>query len=253
MPKNKLFLNSKLKLDRAKKHIIELNNDIINYVKSKPYRVVIESDPKSPNHLWTLRVRHEVPCHFSAIIGDAIHNMRSALDLLASDLVRANNGNVKNVYFPFANDANSLEDAIEIRKIARAGEDVVNIIRSLKPYKGGNDRLRAIHDLDITDKHKALIPSLHHVGIKNFAMSNHTGGSLIINLRCGPIKDGMVLMSLPPANNVKIGQYFQPSFHITFGEGQPLEGTPLLETLEDFAKIVDEIISTFSTHIANKI
>ena len=249
---NDYFFASKLKIDRAKCHIIELNNAIINYIKSKPYRVVVEQDSKSPNHLWTLRVRNEVPCHFSVIIGDAIHNLRSSLDLLASTLVEMNGGNTKDVYFPFGDNVDGLESAIKKRHIDRAGEDVVEIIRSLQPYKGGNEMLRAIHDLNITDKHKALIPATHYVGIKNFQMINASGPLITINgLHVGPIKDGKVLMNLPPAINIKVGQYFQPSFKITFGQGQPLEGQPILETLHNLAKIVNDIIGTFEANIVD--
>lgn len=247
------FFSSKLKVNRAKRHIVELNNNIIDYIKSKPYRVVVEQDTKSTNHLWTLRVRNEVPPDFAVIIGDAIHNLRSALDLLASTLVGLSGESTKDVYFPFVDSFDCMESAIKKRHIDRAGEDIVEIIRSLKPYKGGNEMLRAIHDLDITDKHKTLIPATHYVGIKNFQMVNASGPLITINnLRVGPIKDGQIIMSLPPARNIKVGQYFQPSFEITFGEGQPLERKPILETLHELAKIVNDIIDLFSVHISNK-
>lgn len=241
---------SKLKTGRAKSHIRELDNGIIDYLKTKPYRVVIEQDPNSPNHLWTLRVRNDVPHTFSAIIGDAIHNLRASLDLLASDLVAANGGSTNNVYFPFAEDVDSFERMIKERHVDRAGEDVVEIIRSLKPYKGGNDMLRAIHDLDITDKHKTIIPTLHYVGIKDLRMRNASGPILTIsNMHVGPIEDGKILMSLPPANNIKVGQYFQPSLKITFGNDQPMSGEPVVGALHEFVKVIDDIINTFEAFI----
>jgi hypothetical protein len=248
--KHNPFIASKLKVDRAKSHIREINNNIIDYLKTKPYRVVVEQDSNSPNHLWTLRVRNEVPQNLSAIIGDAIHNLRASLDLLASDLVDIAGENTNNVYFPFGDDLDGFERMIKKRHIDRAGENVVKIIRSLNPYKGGNELLRAIHDLDITDKHKALIPAMYYVGIKSFKMVNPSGPMLTIsNMHVGPIKDGHILMSLPPANNVKVGQYFQPSFKITFGDGQPLQGEPIIETLHQFVQLVDGIIDTFTVYV----
>ena len=64
------FFSSKLKVDRATRHIRELNREIVGYIKSKPYRVVVEQDPNSPNQLWTLRVRKAVPLQIPAILGD---------------------------------------------------------------------------------------------------------------------------------------------------------------------------------------
>src|SRR3990172_1903198 len=135
--KDDKFFSSKLKIERAKRHILELSNEIVSYLKTKPFRVVVEKDPDSSNHLWTLRVKNEVPCHLSVIIVDAIHNLRASLDLLASDLVSMAGGNTKNVYFPFGDDADGLERMIKQKRLDRAGDDIVEIVRSLKPYRGG--------------------------------------------------------------------------------------------------------------------
>ncbi len=254
MKTHNFLLASKLKIERAKSHIRELDNSIIDYLKTKPYRIVVEQDPNSSNHLWTLRVRNNIPHIFSAIIGDAIHNLRASLDLLASDLVAAKGESVNNVYFPFGDDIDGFERMVQKRHIDRAGKDIVEIIRSLKPYKGGNDMLRAIHDLDITDKHKAIIPTLHYVGIKGFHMSNASGPILTIsNMHVGPIKDGHVIMSLPPANNIKVGQYFLPSLKITFGNDQPMSGETIIDTLHKFVKMIDDIIHTFELFILEKV
>ncbi len=251
--KDDKFFRSKLKIERAKRHIQELSNGIVDYLKARPFRVVVEKDPNSPNHLWTLRVKNEVPCHLSAIIGDAIHNLRASLDLLASDLVSMAGGSTKNVYFPFGDDADGFEEMIKKRHLDQAGDDVVEMVRSLKPYKGGNELLRTIHDLDITDKHKTLIPTAHYAGIKNFQMLNASGPLLTINnMHCGPIRDGMVLMSLPPARNVSIGQTFQPSLRITLNEGPLARDKDIIEALKEFTSLIERIVRTFEEHFENK-
>jgi hypothetical protein len=249
------FFSSKLKIERAQEHTRTLNNKIIDYIKSKPFKVVIEQDDNSPSHLWTLRVRNEIPYQLSAIIGDIIHNLRTSLDLLASDLVSLANENTKNVYFPFSNDAEGFEEMIKKRHLNRAGDEVVSLIRSFKAYKGGNSLLRAIHDLDITDKHKSLIPVAHYAGIKNFQMNNASGAMLSINnLHCGPIRDGMIIMSLPPANNVRIGQSFQPSLKLTLDNDiyQTTENIDLIGLLTSFTTLVIGIVNTFDQHFESK-
>lgn len=251
--KDDKFFSSKLKIQRAKHHIRELSNELVDYLKTKPFRVVVEKDPDSSNHLWTLRVKNEVPCHLSVIIGDAIHNLRASLDLLASDLVLMAGGNTNNVYFPFGDDADGFEEMIKKRHLDRAGDDIVGIVRSLKPYKGGNEMLRAIHDLDITDKHKTLIPAAHYAGIKNFQMLNASGPMLTINnMHCGPIRDGMVLMSLPSARNVSIGQTFQPSLKITLNEGPLARDKDIVEALNEFTSLTEGIIRTFEEYFKTK-
>ncbi len=98
-----------------------------------------------------------VPGDPEAVIGDCTHNLRAALDLMACDLVRAAGGNDKHVYFPFAHQEADLEKMIKEKNFDRAGDDAVTLLKSFKPHRGGDELLRAMHDLDIEDKHKALI------------------------------------------------------------------------------------------------
>jgi len=244
------FVGTELKISRAKSHIRELENQIVDYIKSKPFKVIVEKKIGSSNHLWTLRVKHEIPMLFAAIIGDVIHNLRASLDLLATELVEFSGEDAKNVYFPFGNDADGLEDMIKRRRINKAGEGVVDIVRSLKPYIGGNTLLRSLHDLDITDKHKSLVPVAHYAGIKNFHMTGASGPLLTIeNLHCGPIRDGMVIMSLPPAGNVRVGQSFNPSLKLCLAENAVDRDDGLIQTLNKYVKMVEEILQKFKDHL----
>lgn len=97
------------------------------------------------------------PESLGAIVGDIVHNLRSALDLSACELVRSAGQSDEDVYFPFSRTPEDLGLMIERRHLDRAGPDAINLIQSLKPYHNGNKALRLIHDLDI---HRALIPNV---------------------------------------------------------------------------------------------
>ncbi|MEZ7207098.1 hypothetical protein [Pseudoalteromonas sp. DY56-GL79] len=247
------FVGTELKIVRAKSHIRELENQLVDYIKSKPFKVVVESEDGGSNHLWTLRVKHDIPMIFAAIIGDVIHNLRASLDLLATELVEHAGQDAKNVYFPFGNDADGLEQMIKKRRIDKAGQGVVDIVRDLKPYTGGNKLLRSLHDLDITDKHKSLVPVAHYAGIKNFQMNGASGPMLTIqNLHCGPIRDGMVLMSLPPVGNVRIGQSFNPSLKLCLDEDVIERDEELVETMHKYVDMVEDILQRFKDLVAKE-
>jgi hypothetical protein len=47
--------------------------------------------------------------------------------------------------------------------VHRAAPELVDLIRSLKPFTGGNISLRTVHDLDIQDKHTGIIPAVGYV------------------------------------------------------------------------------------------
>ena len=138
------FFGPKLKAERANCHISDLNETLAAFFQGHPYKLVAKPDAQCIS--FVIRVKKDIPHDLPTIIGDAVHNLRSALDLLACDLVRLNGGSTNSVYFPFADSGDDLEALIKKRKIDRASAEVVEIIRALKPYKGGNDMLRAIHD-----------------------------------------------------------------------------------------------------------
>ncbi|MBK8008439.1 MAG: hypothetical protein IPK23_08410 [Rhizobiales bacterium] len=62
----------------------------------------------------------------------------------------------KNVYYPFAKSEKELDDQIA-NKMKGASPDVIELVKATKPYNGGDDLLRALHDLNIRDKHIALL------------------------------------------------------------------------------------------------
>jgi hypothetical protein len=102
---------------------------------------------------------NSVPNELGAIVGDVIHNLRAALDLTAAEVVRSAGGDDKKVSFPFCESEEDLDGMIQRRNFDQAGEEAVALLRTLKPYREGNLALRVIHDINIHDKHRALIPT----------------------------------------------------------------------------------------------
>lgn len=244
-----LFYGPQLKVKRAHTHICELKDKVATFCSKNPYQLVIERE--STQYKWVVRAKEESPEDFPLIIGDAIHNLRSALDLLACDLVSLNNGNIKNVYFPFCKAGTELEDTIKHRHLDRAAQDLVDIIRSLKPYSGGNNLLRAIHDLDIADKHQMIIPSVASVEVTDLKLyRNNSMIASIQGMSLIGVKDGTIFMITPPIDNIPIGQEFNITFNIVFGRNQPLEYQPILPILDQLHELVLNIIEKFIKHLA---
>src|SRR5205085_2315936 len=81
------------------------------------------------------------------------------LDHLMAELVMANGGNVTNATeFPVFQSVQSYNDRAG-GKVAGASQQAIDLIDEAKPYKGGNDGLWLVHKLDLTDKHRSLIPA----------------------------------------------------------------------------------------------
>jgi hypothetical protein len=161
-----------------------------------------------------------------AIVGDAIHNLRSALDLMASELARINGRSDKSVYFPFSDSADTFDEAIKKKNFHRTGQDSVDLLREFSPYRGGNEDLRAIHDLDISDKHTALIVTPHTLNVAFSA--TYDLADLNKNTVCAVVD----------------------SMTFRFPDGTPLAGRDVVETLEELVKLTDGILQAFASLVA---
>lgn len=92
-----MLAGSKLKVARAKQHLHELDVLVQRYFAAQPFSHYESRDPQTGEDVIHLVVASNPPRIASAIAGDALQNLRSALDLMVCDLIRANNN------FPSAN------------------------------------------------------------------------------------------------------------------------------------------------------
>jgi hypothetical protein len=148
------------KVERAKKHFRSLELELIAY-RDKNLQVVKGELYSQTGKIGGVQTFHNLPLlSFDALTtaGDVIHNLRSALDHLAHQLVLVGSPDTepsRAIEFPIAKDAASYE-ADKPRKVRGMRAEAVRAIDDLKPYKGGNDALWRIHELDIIDKHRSI-------------------------------------------------------------------------------------------------
>jgi hypothetical protein len=99
------------------------------------------------------------------MIGDAAHNLRTALDHLAYHLVLVgtDNGEVRSkgwekIQFPIAHSADSYKSDRTAGKVQGMERKAIEAIDALKPYKGGNEPLWLLNKIDNADKHSFILP-----------------------------------------------------------------------------------------------
>jgi hypothetical protein len=127
------------------------------------------------------------PLAASVVAGDAINNLRSALDLTISAACRANGTtNLGNTYFAIAKEGERGWDDLVTGKRKRmkaATPAIVQLTRSFKPWAGGNDILYAISHLAGIDKHQALL-----------GMSVHRGGMALSGMTLSHVENKPIQM-----------------------------------------------------------
>jgi hypothetical protein len=164
----------------------------------------------------------DIPQDIAAVIGDALNNMRSALDLALSGLaLDLGVKNLSNINFPTAKNANSFESVVKNGLKGKLAKLVGSFLAELQPYKGGNHGLlRSLHELDRHNKHRVIVPVATPIIIQDEAISK----GLVIPL--GPehyIADGAIVAITPPELDYQVGDEASLTIQIAFDNTAPAE------------------------------
>lgn len=249
----------RIKVERAKEHFNRLHSEIRDFGATNPYEVSTKRDPETRKPIYYISRIDTVPPSLSLLAGETMQALRSALDYLAYQLVRVGTGKpgpIRYVYFPISGSPQNYE-ARKTKILKGASETAVEVIDAVKPYKGGNDLLWKLHELNIIDKHRLLIVtvgrirSMDIVGMMSRELQAHFPGVNIPELagfirpaETGPLKVGDVLFVGAPDQEVDKKMKFR--VEIAFYEPGVCEGEPIIGTLHQMIDFVDNLIPKFA-------
>jgi len=240
-----MFLGPKLKIKRADHHIEQLNSALVAFCKTDFCRLSIEIDAKEGTNRLVFERTKEIPEEIPLILGDAAHNLRAALDLLACDIVRlAGEEASKFTKFPFRKTRDDLVAALNGGELKAARADIADlIVDSIQPYPGGkNAALHVLHELDIQDKHLLITPVLAVAMLIGVDFEDANRNRFVdATLTVG---EGGKLRALATSAPLKITRQGRPAFDVLFAKGQPFEGQPVIPTLQQLSKLVSTVIHT---------
>src|SRR5829696_2325940 len=156
------FTGVRIKVERAKEHFRDLQARYERFLEAKPYRAIRDDESHTGDLLWRVEVSEQPPLYGSAIAGDCVHNLRSSLDLLVCEMVRAEGNPVqKHTGFPIFRSAEAYANAFksgDTGKVDGAPKCAVDLIMKSEPYEGPDNLFGMLNQLDIADKHKLLMP-----------------------------------------------------------------------------------------------
>lgn len=268
------------KVERAKTHIEELNTKIRAFLDSKPHTLLGKFDYKKNHAVWSFVLPHDPPGELATIVADVLSNLRSALDQLACAIALEHSSSTTGTYFPFGRDAAHFESelASKCKKLPTAAHAM---IRALKPYKGGNDLLLLLHDLNTREKHVRLTPicvsatgdlstlvvtrgMVLTVGPRNgtHMVRNYLTGHLtqpvaalqpqLVMTPEGP--RGRYAASSGPYKrfefatstaNAEFHHDFKPTFEVSLADVEGFEREPVVAVLHQMAELVERTLVTF--------
>lgn len=238
------FLDAQLKIERAYQHITDIETRFDKFLEAEYYPFVGNSDTDRGNKALEFIKTKSIPVVIPLIVGDAIHNTRAALDLVVSQIEREKTGEGSEfAKLPFGKTRDALVGTVNgsIKKFSPVLADF--IIDVIKPYRGGNDFLYALHDLDIRDKHRLIVHTMTMTkGIATVEDHNGTiAGSLAYS--CAISFSGDITQT-QISKNLNFKNYRSDVFDIFFDKGLPVEGKPVIPTLHQFVEMVTGYIET---------
>jgi hypothetical protein len=236
------FANAHLKIERANKHIADIEE-----------RLRTSSNTYGPNLHFDLETREQFLYYnlpdrslrpdIALIVGDAVHNLRCALDMAWHGTVDAVSPDPPSGYRKFPIDSTGDREKLKSTltkstKIPEASPVIHFMLDVVKCYAGGDSDMLAIRALDINDKHRVLIDMLTITGLKGVEVEHEDGTITKYEIMLSP--PNSYKASIP--RNSKLKNHGEVGFEITFGEGASTQGLEVLPTLRKFSTKTNRIV-----------
>lgn len=232
--------SARRKLRRAEEHIDALEKIVSGIVHSKHYKVAVVQDPATKK----TSVRLDKPDSrtlppITPLIGDAVHNLRSALDHVAFEVLVPAGISPSKTTFPVANDVTILSKNSSYSTFQSIAPKVANVIG--KHVLQSGPRLCELHQLDINDKHRELVTSFAVAKISVLAISDEKNPPSVAPHTLFVLPNGVPLTSGSPAD-LHNQQNAAADLVIMFGQGEPCGEVSVIDSLKNYATVVRDII-----------
>ncbi len=254
----------RVKVDRARRRLNELSEELSAFAATGPYKVETKRDPSTRRLIYFLSHVAEPPTAIRVLAGEILQSVRSALDHLAYQLVQVGTGTpgpFTHVYFPICADAAKYASQ-KRSKTHGMRASALAAIDSIQPYRGGNDILWQLDKLNNIDKHRLLIAvgsAYHSVDVLPSAVAPMSlvapealkaFESMELFLepadRMCPLKPGDELfIDMPDAEprNTKF------RFEVAFNEVDVCEGLPIYDTVRRALEEAQRVVTVLEPHL----
>jgi hypothetical protein len=259
------FRASYLKLDRASEHMDELRALVATYIAAEPLGFTWEPVPWleefakiHPRDACLIglvpRVRIPIPETLAPIIGDVVHNLRSALDIMMFDLISEGVPEDKRrfISFPFWRSESTKAKAMQY---VEPNPRIASLVNAWEPYPGGRSRLYALHEMWNADKHRSIIPMMGGVEFsQGQALFGHSlnGEPLIDPFPVRKqVRDGRPYIVQQQGDNAPpLGAQIPCVVRLALDGDAEIKGRDLIQELDAHCKVVRYVLESIETGVA---
>ena len=105
---------ARAKIKRAKHHVRELHTAAEAYRKRNPNLIVGEIDWRTGAQIFKVKIVEPIPLDWSMMIGDCVHNLRTAFDYVIHEAILVNGEETSRVTgFPIGRTRDAFETSLE--------------------------------------------------------------------------------------------------------------------------------------------
>lgn len=263
-------------MHRAKLHIEAVAQPIQRWLQSDAYTLAEHFEPKTGDHVLEAKITKPLGQDWPLIIGDAVHNLRSALDhiayQLALDSYQAQHpgeaiplGHQRRIMFPVVATSNdpklSVDDfyAQVIKgQLRYVPPEAAAAIEALQPYKRSpsdpaGDPLWIVNELDAIDKHRKLHPVAVANPLRHLAIGGGNVHIKLLDIKGGPVENDREIMrwniEAIGGQSVQMDRHF--SRHIALTEGpQVAQNSDMVALLlACYADIADNVVPALAAFL----
>jgi hypothetical protein len=245
------FSASRRKVERAMKHIHDLNDLVVSFCESDFYAVAVKKY-KGSNFVCIQFLRGLPKADAALIVGDALHNLRSALDILYFRALNSTTGKTgRYTKFPIFDDGEKLISSVNggLKKLSLTDDPSAIKIRNfitdvIQPHEAGNWTLWALNEMSIMDKHQLLIPTFKVMRFTEISLQDDAGNIFLADGQPYYTEDSY-RFKIERDGNLAVNDKGRAATRIVFSVGVPLCDQPVIPALTRIAEEVTRTIDAF--------
>jgi len=256
------------KIGRAQNHFDHIDTIVKSFLSPEDYTQEIAGHEfKDDWKQLIVRAKTPRPINpaFPLVIGDCIHNLRSALDHLVFQFAVLNgtsHGAESKTSFPICLNAGSFKNAIRHKVAPFIARTALAAIEEVQPYKtldpatnaplGDQAILWVLSQLDVLDKHRVILFAMPQVSAEGFTITGPSGEIYDTSVapKWKPMEDGAEIIRFDLSTAFqrpgKVNMNIKLAANIHFAEtGLICDGRGVQSTLDDCTRVVRTIVDDF--------
>lgn len=252
-----MFESAFLKVKRANHHVSDLRSSFNAHIQRHTYILRPELNPNGVLETY-VEFSEGLPSDIPVITGDAVHNLRSALDHATWELIGLDGGKQNsNTSFPSSmRVTNQIEYEALCKRIETPRSDTKEFFMSFAAYPGGRgDVFHRLHELNRIDKHRGLTLVARSTSIDDLKVTYKSGN--VVRLCYNQFHEGTdnstgLILSKGERILIEADKDTQATIEIFLCDVPLFKGCPLIDSLVLASNEVRGILGQFRDFVLRR-